>query len=110
MLSDLFKYIETTHLLNIQWDGFVVRPSAWDPEFLKYDYIGAPWKVHPHHHWPPFPDVTENNRVGNGGFSLRSKKLMEFMSIRFNNLLKGKKYHDPKYYHPEDCLICRTFR
>ena len=33
--------------------------------FLKYDYIGAPW--------PNF-DWCKTNRVGNGGFVLKSKK------------------------------------
>lgn len=36
-------------------------------EFLEYDYIGAPW--------PKYQD-DNNNHVGNGGFSLRSKKIM----------------------------------
>lgn len=36
-------------------------------EFLKWDYIGAPW--------PPHHNVNSKN-VGNGGFSLRTKKYM----------------------------------
>ena len=72
MLGELHKYAKKNHLLNIQADGYVRNPYAWKSSYLDYDYIGAPWKLHPHHYWPPFPNVTEENRVGNGGFSLRS--------------------------------------
>lgn len=66
MLDECYKYVHSNHSLIIQNDGFIINPDCWDNEFLYYDYIGAPW---PHH----FNFV---NRVGNGGFSLRSRKLM----------------------------------
>jgi len=113
MLLDYHKHIDTPYLLNMQLDGYVVKPEAWDPTFLDYDYIGAPWKLHPHHEWPPFPNVTEENRVGNGGFSLRTHKMMEIISILFERLRKDipEKYVDePKHYHPEDCFMCRSLR
>lgn len=66
MLCDLAQHISTTHALCIQWDGFVVNGSAWDPRFLDYDYIGAPW-----------PHFRDEHNVGNGGFSLRSRRLLE---------------------------------
>ena len=61
----------TTRKFNllVQWDGFVVQPSAWCPEFLKYDYIGA--------RWPWYRDGMD---VGNSGFCLRSKKLLDRIS------------------------------
>lgn len=83
LLSDLNPLIEGSHVLIIQWDSFVIRPEMWDDEFLKYDYIGAPW---PHH--PETP-------VGNGGFSLRSKKLISALQ---NPEITKK--------HPEDQSIC----
>ena len=58
-------YIETEFALFIQYDGFPTNPSAWTGEFLDYDYIGAPWP------WMP-----EGINIGNGGFSLRSKHLL----------------------------------
>ncbi len=64
MLRKLCKYIETDFALVIQYDGYVVNPEAWDVDFLNYDYIGAPW-------W-----YDSEHNVGNGGFSLRSKKLL----------------------------------
>ena len=75
MVNDLWKYFDTSHCLVVQSDGFVVNPNQWSDEFLKYDYIGAPWTKN----IKPKKDLEINlkNRVGNGGFSLRSKKLTE---------------------------------
>lgn len=74
IFSELYKHIHTDYVLVIQSDGYVVRPNQWTDEFYNYDYIGAPW--------PNIPDAyltREGKRVnvGNGGFSLRSKKLQE---------------------------------
>lgn len=85
---DLVNYISTDHCLIIQPDGFVVNPALWDNRFLEYDYIGAPWnKFHScealyrgnflqHFHPDKIPYV-----VGNGGFSLRSKKILKEISV-----------------------------
>ncbi len=81
------KYIKTSHILTIQWDGWVTNPKAWKPEFLYFDYIGALWPWH------------KNYRVGNGGFSLRSTELMLWLS---------KKHYQPGTH--EDDILCRTYR
>lgn len=65
MLRELADHISTGHALCVQWDGFAINGDAWDPDFLQYDYIGAPW-----------PHFRDGHNVGNGGFSLRSRKLM----------------------------------
>lgn len=108
MLLEYCKYLETDYLLNIQADGFVVNGHTWDPDWLQYDYIGAPWGLHPLHEWPPFPNVTELNRVGNGGFSLRSTNLMVQAAVLFDTNMQEGKLVEPREYHPEDCWICRT--
>lgn len=87
VLRNLVEYVDRPHVLVIQWDGFVLDASRWDPAFLDYDFIGAPW--------PQF----EENRVGNGGFSLRSKRLLELTASP-----------DFAGSHPEDISICRTYR
>ncbi len=69
MLRELHRYIDTEFVLIIQWDGYVVHPRAWTNEFLQYDYIGARW------HWHP-----DGMNVGNGGFSLRSAKLLQVLA------------------------------
>ena len=75
----LYRFIHSDYCLIVQDDGFVLNPNLWNPEFLKYDYIGAPW---------PDSEAWKNlqvgkkymtpswNRVGNGGFSLRSRKFL----------------------------------
>jgi hypothetical protein len=74
-ISDMHKYVDTEHCLVFQEDGFALNPGMWRPIFLQYDYIGAPWP--PLHPWPE--PTRFDRRVGNGGFSLRSKRLLEFI-------------------------------
>jgi hypothetical protein len=83
LLTGLRQYVAGTHVLIIQWDSFILHPGLWTNEFLQYDYIGAVW---PHH--PETP-------VGNGGFSLRSVKLLE--ALESPAITKR---------HPEDFCIC----
>ncbi|MEI7531620.1 MAG: DUF5672 family protein [Betaproteobacteria bacterium] len=70
MLKNLVDYIETPYVLIVQWDGYITDASAWQPEFKNYDLIGARWE------WEP-----EGKRVGNGGFSLRSKRLLTILKL-----------------------------
>lgn len=75
MLRDLAPHIETSHALCVQWDGFVLDGTRWNPSFLDYDYIGAPW-----------PHFDDEYKVGNGGFSLRSRRLLDACStLPFEN-------------------------
>lgn len=64
VMHRLAAYIETDFVLIVQYDGFVLHAQAWDDDFLNYDYIGA--KIL----------LRDGYVVGNGGFSLRSKKLL----------------------------------
>lgn len=88
VIKELLRHIETEHVLLIQWDGYVVNPDAWSDEFLRHDYIGARWGFHDDAHC-----------VGNGGFSLRSRRLLEALQ-------------DPAIdrFEPEDLMICRDYR
>ncbi|HJX58310.1 MAG TPA: DUF5672 family protein, partial [Thiobacillus sp.] len=88
VMKDLLRHIETEHVLLIQWDGYVVNPEAWRDDFLDHDYIGARWGFHKDAHC-----------VGNGGFSLRSRRLLEAL-------------RDPAIdrFEPEDEMICRHYR
>jgi hypothetical protein len=72
MLYELCDYIDTEFCLTIQRDGVIVHPSRWTSDFLHYDYIGAPWPIDDAF-CDPFGRYV---RVGNGGFSLRSKRLL----------------------------------
>lgn len=88
VLKGLAPYVATSHVLLVQWDGFVLHPDAWDPRFLECDYLGARWFWH-----------TDGMDVGNGGFSLRSRRLIDALA-------------DPRIDGDaaEDELIARTFR
>lgn len=68
--EELPNIIKTEFMLSIHDDGFVINPHLWTDEFLQYDYIGAPWS-----HTIPY--YGQKYRVGNGGFSLRSKKIID---------------------------------
>nr|WP_321231284.1 DUF5672 family protein [uncultured Psychroserpens sp.] len=84
MIKELYKYVDTDFVLVFQYDGFVINPKRWSNDFFDYDYIGAPcfWGM------------------GNGGFSFRSKKLL--------NILKNEE--SIVDFHPEDHKICETYR
>lgn len=74
-LTELSNYIDTEYCLTIQHDGFVINPFEWSAEFLNYDYIGAPWPI----------EWGYKNRVGNGGFCLKSKKFLSLTQEIFQN-------------------------
>jgi len=67
----LYHYVATEFCIVFQWDGYPVNPAAWQDTYLTYDYIGAPWID---------PALPLEQRVGNGGFSLRSKKFLQTTS------------------------------
>ena len=69
-LRGLWPYIKTEFALIIQYDGIAANRSAWNDEFYDYDYIGAPWPDR-------FSWIKPTEKVGNGGFSLRSAKLLD---------------------------------
>jgi hypothetical protein len=100
-VRDLHKYVDTEYVLLVQYDGFILNPGSWEDDFLHYDYIGAPWLVAD---WSvndfDFPEALRGTRVvGNGGFSLRSKRFLE-TSARLADEGAFKKYH------PEDVVLC----
>ena len=88
MVKSLLAHVHTRFVQVIQWDGHVLNGSAWTNDFLAYDYVGARW-------W--FREDGRN--VGNGGFSLRSRRLLEALQ-------------DPEIVvnEPEDNVICLTYR
>lgn len=89
MLRELAPHIATSHCLIVQWDGFILEADAWEPAFLDCDYIGAPW-----------PQFDDGHDVGNGGFSLRSRRLLDAC------LAPGFAFSG----EPEDVVIARRNR
>lgn len=69
-IQELYKYIDTEYCLVVQYDGWIVDDTKWDDTWFGYDYIGGFSR-----HWDG-----SNGRfsfAGNGGFSFRSKRLLE---------------------------------
>lgn len=77
IIYDLHNHIESDFVLIVQDHAFIINPDSWMNEFLNYDYIGSPWPWRENSFITPFG---EHIRCGNGGFSLRSKKLLEIPS------------------------------
>lgn len=92
MIKKLDDHVDTDFVLIFQYDGFILSAKNWRDEFLNYDYIGAPWIGY-------YEENTEQN-VGNGGFSLRSKKLIKILA-KDNHIKLGA---------PEDIIISRQYR
>lgn len=86
-IKDMWKYVDTSHVLIVHGDGYVMNPWAWDDSWLGFDMIGANW------------DWYKKHTCGNGGFSLRSKKLLKIISEL-----------DLKEHHAEDDILCRQMR
>ena len=92
----LADYVDGDYALIVHHNAHVLNPDKWTPDFLAYDYIGAPWSPERH-----FTAQGTEVRVGNGGFSLRSRRLLNVLNeldLPFTDGGKG-------YFH-EDGLIC----
>lgn len=86
----------------IHSDGFAVNSDAWTNEFFEYDYIGAGW---------------HSGEVGNGGFTMRSRKLYEaLLDIDPPHAIRSD---DSRLYVidgcgdkvvPEDNIICKIYK
>lgn len=103
IIYKLGNYIHSDYALVVQSDGYIVNPNLWREEFLEYDYIGAPFCL-PSDSFS-YRDINGKIfRVGNGGFSLRSKKLIDLPN-KLN--LEWKPFHG---FYNEDGFICAMNR
>jgi hypothetical protein len=87
-IEGLWYHIKTSHALFVSHDGWIINPELWDDCWLEYDMIGAPWPK----------SFGSGNRVGNTGFSLRSRRFLE-ASARAMSLWEGQ---------PGDVFQCKT--
>ena len=103
LIQNLHSRFNTQYVLTIQDDGFPLRPGL--ENFIgKWDYIGAPWVKH-----ATYYDLYPSKyNVGNGGFSLRSKRLCEVAS----NVYKRWFRHAPYWWYilGDDTFYCKTLR
>jgi len=102
MFKYLWKHLDTSHCLFVQSDSCILHPELWDDNWLQYDYIGAVWN------WMPDAyichETGEHVRQGNGGFSLRSSRIL--------NLPKEKGWYlkEDQGWKNEDGQICVYWR
>lgn len=66
MLTKVHEYIDNDHVLIVQRDGWILNPESFNPNWLELDFIG--------------PLFMQYDKVGSGGFSLRSRKIMKNVS------------------------------
>jgi hypothetical protein len=95
-LKNLWAFIETDFVLIVQYDGMAVKREFWTDEFLNYDYIGAPWPQ-------SFDWISPHELVGNGGFSLRSRKLLDALRDPDVIIARGNMRTEN-----EDAVICQS--
>ena len=77
IIYELHKYIQTSHIILVQWDGFILNQDKWVDDFLKYDYIGAPFIPRAENFKYSRDKYEDFYCIGNGGFSLRSLSLLK---------------------------------
>ncbi|QWE10357.1 DUF5672 family protein [Polynucleobacter sp. es-EL-1] len=90
VLFGLMEYIREDYILIFQWDGFSTHPESWIANFLNYDYVGAPIYLPNGEIW-----------IGNGGFSLRSRRLLE-LTLKLKSEILEISADEPA----EDQIIC----
>lgn len=88
VMKRLWAYVETKYILIIQHDGYVLHGELFPFALYNYDYCGALW------------NERDGLNQGNGGFSWRSKSLMQFIGT----------HPDIEVCEPEDVSICRVYR
>jgi hypothetical protein len=90
----LWPFVRTEFVMIVHWDGFAVAPELWEADFLAHDYIGAPWA------W-----ATDGLNIGNGGFCIRSRKLM--LACRD---VRVRRHPEIPFGGAEDIVIGRIYR
>lgn len=102
------QHVNTDYDIIIHCDGYPINKHNWTNEFLNYDYIGAKWIHRP-----------QKYNVGNGGFTLRSRKLysalLDWMPSyyaedypKLREIFQYTSYGRPVI--AEDTLICCVFK
>ena len=102
VVMKLWQYVGSDYVLLVQNDSWILDGKLWDDDWFKFDYLGAGWPI------PPEDDKIsyrtpkgELVRVGNGGFTLRSRKLLRaptILGLEFNDMGTG--------FPNEDGFLC----
>lgn len=102
-IQHLHERFTSPYTLFIHPDGFPLRSGI--EEFIgKYDYIGAPWPENKDD-WIGKIFLSQENFVGNGGFSLRSHAICEAAAYWYN---QGFKFIPNIFLMHEDYFFTRV--
>jgi hypothetical protein len=112
LLKGLLPLIKTSHIINIHYDGFCINSRYWSDEFLQWDYIGSPTS----RDWLPLQNTLLSHNLynitppgwynGGGGFSLRSRRLLE--ALQDNRIIT--ELSDKNWERCEDITIAIKYR
>ena len=100
-IKNLHNRFSTDYVLTIQDDGFPMN-SGLEKFLGKCDFYGAPWPGHTS--WTdlyPYPRYA----VGNGGFSLRTKRICEAAAMAWE---RGWRHIWNSMKWPEDTFYCKV--
>lgn len=109
MSKEFWNNFNGEKLLLYQEDSYMFHNRI--DEFLKYDYVGAPWPIHQDEH------INQKEYgVGNGGFSLRSKsKMIEVINkvnweknLKLGPMLTQYMKNTNNYIIPEDVYFSKS--
>lgn len=90
--SEFIQRIPTEMFLVFQTDSMICKPyKDLIYEFMKYDYVGAPWHEVPYGSW--------KTQIGNGGLSLRRKSAM----LMITNTVPYSSGYPEDMYFSEAC-------
>ncbi len=95
MIKYIWEYVDTPYMQIVQHDGWILNPEVWEDDWKRYDYIGPLFLQEKN---------VDNDSVGVGGFSFRSRKMMKFIA---ENCFYGYQWYG--YIH-EDGVICKTLK
>lgn len=101
MITRITETFSTPFCLNMEWDACLRNPQGWNPEFLEYDFIGAPWPIGMR--VPGYPRIDHSCSVGNTGFCLMSKKFAD-------TLTQASKPTEHEVSKASDIYVCVTLR
>lgn len=101
-ISRMHTRFQTEYVLTIQNDGMPIHPGL--ERFVgKYDYIGAPWpRFVGYTDFYPYPRFG----VGNGGFSLRSRRICTAAAEAYGKIANRMPF--VQYFLGDDVFYCRT--
>ena len=106
ILTKTTDYCTTDFLIHLEYDAAILNPKAWTEDWLRYDFISAPW---PNHNDPGWPACDETNNVGTFGCCMGSalfwdkcRKAWEYAQKEGGNI-KAQSMSSDRF-------ICRTMR